>query len=337
MPMHTDRTPAWRDKYPWAPQITVCDGLLPWVAEMLPPGARLDTQLARFRDAGFDHVSLTVAAGRDTARDALARLGAIRRELAGSGLPVRFARTRDEIARARADGVLGLSFHFQTATPFEPDLDLVDGFAAAGIGRAILAYNEANAFADGCHEPRNGGLTAAGRRLVRRMDQAGMVIDLSHCGERTSLDVLDMPLSRAPVFSHSNAAALFDHERNISDAQIRRCADRGGYVGVNGVGMFLGVAGPDIPLAMARQAAHIAGVAGPDHVGLGLDFMFLDGSDYGFFHAAAGRWPRGYPPPPWDFLQPEDLGALVDALAGVGFSGAEIGAILGGTYLEKGV
>src|SRR5690606_15128052 len=140
------------------------------------------------------------------------------------------------------------------------------------------------------------------------------VVDLSHCGEHTALDALEADLGRPPVFSHSNARALHDHERNLSDAVIAAAVARGSYVGVNGVGMFLGAGAREIPAAMARHAAYLAERIGAERIGLGLDFMYLDGSDYGFYHAARDRWPRGYPPPPWDFLQPEQLGDLVAAL-----------------------
>ena len=207
-------------------------------------------------------------------------------------------------------------------------------FRELGITRAILAYNEGNVFADGCHEPRNAGLSEAGRRLIKCMDEVGMVVDLSHCGERTSFDVLEMSSARPPIFSHSNARAVFDHERNLSDTQIRSAAQRGSYIGVNGVGMFLGASTRDIPAAMARHAAHIASIAGPDRVGLGLDFMFLEGSSYDFFHRARERWPTGYPEPPWDFLQPEHFGDLVTELEKVGFGKAELTGVLGENYLR---
>jgi len=85
---------------------------------------------------------------------------------------------------------------------------------------------------------------------------------------------------------------------------------------------------------MAEHAAHVAGLIGADRVGLGLDFMFLEGSDYGFFHAARGRWPRGYPNPPWSFLQPEQFGDLVGALEAQGFGRDELPGVLGGNYLR---
>lgn len=333
--MTTRQQPAWRAQRPWLADTVVCDGLLPWANHFLPPDASLTAQLRRFWEAGgVDHVSLTAGAGNEGPVEVLARLGFLRRELAPHAAWVREARNPAEAETAKADECLSVSFHFQSATPFAPGLHLVDAFKSAGIVRAILAYNEANIFADGCHEPRNAGLSAYGWQLVARMDAVGMVVDLSHCGERTSFDAMESPLRRSPVFSHSNARALFDHERNITDAQIRACGARGGYVGINGVGMFLGAAGPDIPGRMAAHVAHVAGLIGADRVGLGLDFMFLEGSDYGFFHAARVRFPRGYPDPPWDFLQPEQFGDLVLALEAAGFSRDEMPGVLGGNYLR---
>lgn len=324
----------WRQDRPALKDAILCDGLLPWARNFLPPGARLADQLGRFYINGCDHISLTAAAGNDGPAEALARIGLLHRELAEAQEWIVIAKTLPEIRAAKEAGLLSVSIHFQSATPFAPDLDLVDAFHAAGIGRAILAYNEANIFADGCHEPRNSGLSARGRELIKRMDKVGMIVDLSHCGERTSFDALEADLARPPIFSHSNARALYDHERNISDAQIRACAQRGGYIGVNGVGMFLGAAQADIPAAMARHVAHIANIAGAERVGLGIDFMFLEDSDYAFYHGARQRWPRGYPPPPWDFFQPEQFGILVAALETAGFSADEVKGILGENYLR---
>lgn len=328
---------AWREQRPWLKDAIFCDGLLPWTAEFLPPGADLVQQLLRFHDYGCDHISLTVAAGRDTAETALARSGFLQRELRRELGHIRIALDAPSIRQAKRDGFLSVSFHFQSAVPFSSSLDLVDAFHALGVTRSILAYNEANIFADGCHEPRNAGLSSAGLRLIRRMDEVGMIVDLTHCGERTSFDVMEAGLSRPPIFSHSNARAIYDHERNITDAQIRAMAACGGYIGVNGVGMFLGVPGPELPAAMARHTAHIAGIAGAERVGLGLDFMYLEGSDYGFFHKGGERWPRGYPPPPWDFIQPEQFGVLVGELERIGFSQAEIIGLLGENYLRLAV
>ena len=332
--MPNPTVPRWRAERPWLDDTVVCDGLLPWTSMFLPLGADLAEQLRRFHANGVDHISLTAAAGTDDCVEAMRRLGSFHRELGAHAQWITIVRTDDDIRRAKSHGRLSISFHFQSATPFAADLDLVDAFHGAGVRRAILAYNEANVFADGCHEPRNAGLSALGRRLVERMDKVGMVVDMSHCGERTSLDVMEMPLRHPAIFSHSNARAIFEHERNITDDQIRCCAQRGGYIGINGVGFFLGAAGPAIPAAVARHAAHVAAIAGADRVGLGLDFMFLEGSDYLFYEQARGRWPRGYPEPPWSFLQPEQFGDLVTALENEGFSQEQMKGLLGDNYLR---
>ncbi len=320
------------ERFPWLDGHPVVDGLWPWARNFLPPEADFARQAGRFAAAGFTHVSLTAASGQETGPDALLRLGELTRQLREAGIAV--AEDAASIEAQRAAGRLSASFHFQSATPFAASLDLVDAFRLAGVGRAILAYNEANIFADGCHEPRNAGLTAAGRSLVRRMTEVGMRVDLSHCGVRTSLDVLEMGLDPPPLFSHSNVRALLDHERNLTNDQIAAAAAAGCYIGINGVGMFLGAQRDVIPEAMARHAARLAERVGAERLGLGLDFMYLDGSDYGFYHGSRARWPRGYPEPPWSFCQPEQLSELVAALERTGFDRGEIAGLLGGNHLR---
>ncbi len=322
----------WREERPWLAECIVADSTLPWTETFLPPGADLAATLARFHASGFDHVSLTAAAGRDSATAALSTLASLRAAVAAAE-HLELACDRAGLRAAKRAGRLSVSFHFQTTTPILGDLALIEPFRALGVTRALLAYNERNLAADGCHEPANAGLSALGRRAVRAMDEAGLVLDLTHCGERTSLEAIELSGQR-PLFSHSNARALFEHERNITDEQIKACAARGGWIGVNGVGFFLAEGACDIPEAMSRHLAHMADLVGPEHLGLGLDFMYLEGSDYGFYRRAPERWPRGYPPPPWDFVQPEDLADLVRALEARGFSRAEVGGILGDNYLR---
>lgn len=311
----------------------VIDGLVPWSKTFLPAGAQLSGVMERFAAAGVHHVSLTASSGFDDTRTAIARVGFIHGELRAAGVPI--ANTADEIRAYHAAGRLSAGVHFQSAVPYFPDLDSVEAFASLGVRRSILAYNQANVFADGCHEPRNAGLSAFGKRLCQRMDAAGVRIDLSHCGERTAFDALELGLSAPPFASHSNARALFDHERNISDDLIQAIGEAGGTVGVNGVGMFLGAGHLDLPAEMARHAAHIASLIGEVNVTLGSDYMFLDGSDYAFYHANAAMFPKGYPPPPWQFFAPEDFRALPRALRSAGFSAEGVRGLMGETYRAR--
>jgi len=325
--------PQWRVERPWLTDLVVCDSTLPWSATFLPSHADLGKVLRRFHASGIDHISLTAASGKDDLATALGRLTFLRQtvsQLEG----VTFAATAQDIRSAASQGLQSVSFHFQTTTPLQDNIDLVEPFVALGVVRALLAYNERNAIGDGCHEAANGGLSALGKRLISRMSQCGMTVDLSHCGERTSLDAIECSIT-APVFSHSGVRALYEHERNISDAQIRACGARGGFIGINGVGFFLGAADAALPRVMSEHAAYIAELSGVDSVGLGLDFMYLEGSDYGFFHQGRTRWPRGYPEPPWSFFQPEQMGALVGELEKRGFDRQGVRKILGENYTRS--
>lgn len=313
----------------------ICDGCLPWVAPFVPDGANLGALLRRYRAAGVRHVSITVASGAENAAEALGNIGRLRQSLEPLSSWVRpVVESREAIQSAVQAEVLSVGMHFQTATPMLADLDVASVFRDLGVTRALLAYNEANGAADGCHEPRNGGLSQLGRRLIERMNSVGMIVDLSHCGERTTFEAMDLGAER-PFFSHSNARALFDHERNITDEQIRRCAARDGYIGINGVGFFLAGEGGDLLSAMADHVIHVASLAGIDRVGLGLDFMELTGSDYRFYRAARQRWPRGYPEPPWRFVAPENIAGLREVLVRRGLSEEEISKIFGLNYLSR--
>jgi membrane dipeptidase len=98
--------------------------------------------------------------------------------------------------------------------------------------------------------------------------------------------------------------------------------------------MFLGAEGDAVPAVMAAHLAHVANIAVADRVGLRLDFMYLEDSDYGLYHNNKAQWPRGYPPPPWSILQPEQFGALVAAIKERGFNHSEMIGILGDNYLR---
>ncbi len=103
---------AWRTQRPWLEDAIFCDGLLPWTAEFLPPGADLCEQLARFHDHGCDHISLTVAAGRDGPETAMARYGFLVRELGQLGERVQIVSDAAAIRRANAERRLSIAFHF---------------------------------------------------------------------------------------------------------------------------------------------------------------------------------------------------------------------------------
>ncbi|WP_088286188.1 dipeptidase [Kineosporia sp. A_224] len=260
-----------------------------------------------------------------------------------------------DVERARASGRLAVMAHSQTSTQFGMDLDLVHELHAAGLRMTGLAYNLRTPAADGCVEETDAGLSRFGRRLVEECNDAGLVVDGSHAGVRSTLDAIEVS-GRPVVFSHNGCRALYDHPRNLTDEQLRACAARGGVVGVVAVPAFLaGTA--RIPLSvLGDHVLHAVDVAGAEHVGLGLDWF------WGFEAYAAHAWPDVDPaagggtrrprdvgdllwdpqhlPPPGAVLAVDDLPtparlpALTRHLLDRGLSEAELALVLGGSWLR---
>jgi membrane dipeptidase len=167
---------------------------------------------------------------------------------------------------------LAFMFALEGVRPVDDDLAMLRIFHALGLRSVILTHNERNLAAEGCAEPGGGGLSSFGRSLVREVDRLGMILDLVHINERSFFDALE-EYSRPVIVSHSNARAVHDHVRNLSDEQIRAVAERDGVIGLNFLGMFITARPSEATVDMlADHAAHIASVAGVRSLCLGPDY-----------------------------------------------------------------
>src|SRR6185437_1313165 len=180
------------------------------------------------------------------------------------------AREAADIERAHAEQKHGLVIDFQNTIAFGDDFDRVDLFQGLGLRMVQLTYNLQNLVGDGCTETYQGGLTYFGRELVRRLNEAKILVDVSHCAEQVGWDAMD--ISTAPVIvSHSSSKAVAYHDRGKTDELAKAVADQGGYFGVVVVPGFI----RDRPgTSMADLMAHIehlVDVCGIDHVGVGTD------------------------------------------------------------------
>ena len=290
--------------------------------------------LALWRDAGVDFLSVNV--GYDVQRwtDTIRVLAAFRRwfEAAEEFAVVGSA---SEARAARAAGRMAVAFDLEGMNALDGSLDLLHLVHSLGVRQILFAYNRNNAAGGGCHD-EDTGLTNFGRAAVREMNALGILVDCSHCGYRTTMEAME--LSRAPVvFSHSNPRSLRDHERNIRDEQALACAATGGVVGVNGIGLFLGE--DDIRTStIADHVEYLLDLVGPDHVGIGLDYFFEADVDASFQDALAGNedyWPRDqYPGGEIRCAAPSQLRELTALLLARGRSEAEVRAVLGGNFLR---
>ena len=143
-----------------------------------------------------------------------------------------------DIDRAREEGRIAMFYLFQNSTQFGRDLDNVDRLYDLGVRSSQMTYNHQNWAAAGCKELNDSGLTKFGHQLVEKMNDTGMLIDLSHAGMKTMADTI--AASKHPVIvSHSCCMALFDNERNTTDENIRAIAEKGGLFGVTQMRPFM--------------------------------------------------------------------------------------------------
>jgi len=200
---------------------------------------------------------------------AVENIAALRRRLPIEVPEIQIVSSVSEIDDAYANRKMAVTFDIEGMNALNGRLDLVQFYYDLGVRHMLFAYNRNNLAGSGCHD-EDVGLTNFGRQVVDEMSRVGMVIDCSHSGFRTTMEAMERS-SDPVIFSHSNPKALADHERNITDEQIRACAETGGVIGINGVNLFLGEKEAS-PVGVARHAAYIADLTGQENVGISLDY-----------------------------------------------------------------
>jgi membrane dipeptidase len=284
--------------------------------------------------AGFDFVSLTIAGDDCGVGEAIRLLASARRQIARADGKYVLATAADDITNAKSSGRLAVGLHLEGTRCLERDVAMIDIYYALGIRHNLIAFNLSNSAGGGCADEVDGGLTRFGRRVVDEMNRVGMVIDLSHVGYRTTLDILDR--SQEPcIISHSNPQGVWPHYRNVRDDQIRRCAAGGGVVGISGSSAYLGVETSTVE-AVFRHIDYVAQLVGADHVGLGLDFVREANTLARYIVANSDMWPpfQGRDFGGLTFLPPEKVPRLTELMLNRGYHTPDIRKILGENFLR---
>ena len=216
------------------------------------PGPEVDLNLLQeWLDFGVNYLSINVGFDVMDWQETLATLAAYRHWVQAN--TDRFVLVNDatDIERARKEKKFALSFDIEGMNALNENINMVGVYHALGVRQMLFAYNLNNAAAGGCHDCDT-GLTEFGKQVVREMNRVGMIVDCSHAAYSTTMDIM-RESSKPVVFSHSNPAAIWDHQRNITDEQIKACAATGGVIGINGMGIFLG----DNDISNATLMRHI--------------------------------------------------------------------------------
>ncbi len=233
--------------------------------------------------------------------------------------------TEGDLVRAPRLGPIGVIVGFQDSNHFRT-VDDVEWFYRRGQRISQLTYNGRNRLGSGCKVRADRGLTRFGGEVVAAMDRLGMGIDVSHCGERTSLDAIESS-TRPVLITHSNCRALVPGQpRCKSDRVIQRMARRGGVMGITVVRAF--VASGHVPTLddLLDHFDHVAHIAGVEHLGLGSD-LDADGIDPStgrprVLYAIRGLDPRGR------------VFQIADGLLARGYTSDDVRLILGGNFLR---
>jgi membrane dipeptidase len=186
--------------------------------------------------------------------------------------------TSPEQARwVAAAGEVGVVLNTQNVGgAIDGDLDKIDVLYDEGVRIFQLTYNYQNRLATGCNDPSEGGLSTFGRRAVDRINELGGIVDVSHCGKRTTLDTIEY--SDKPVaVTHATCQSVMDHYRGKSDEEIEALAAADGYMGIVTLPWFIapGVDGPTLDI-FVEHLDHAASIMGTDNVGIGTDFYPAD-------------------------------------------------------------
>jgi membrane dipeptidase len=242
----------------------------------------------------------------------------------------------EDIDRAKAKHKIAVIMGLQNADEFR-DVKDVKAFHELGLRCAQLTYNSQNLIGSGSTDRIDGGISDYGVEIIKAMNQVGMLIDVSHSGDRTTLDAIE--LSPKPIaFTHSNCRALNDHPRLKTDEAIRKLAAKGGVMGITGVRNFVKNKEPTTVEDIVDHIDHVVKLVGIEHVGIGTDSDLM-----GYDHMPPDQYKKlkaGYKSSyafrdkidTDGFNHPRKMYDLTAALVHRGYGDANIQAVLGGNF-----
>ena len=247
-----------------------------------------------------------------------------------------------DIRAAKETGRTAIFFGSQTPAPIEDDIGLVEIVHDLGARFMQLSYNNQSLLATGCYEAEDPGITRMGHEVIAEMNRVGLVIDMSHSAERSTLQAIE--ISQRPIaITHANPAFWMPALRNKSDDVLRALAQSGGMLGFSLYPHHLKDKSGCTLDSFCQMIARTADLMGAEHLGLGSD-LCQDQPDKVVEWMRTGRWTKrvdygegsasapGFPPMPDWFRDNRDFGTIETGLRAVGFDADEAAGIMGGNW-----
>lgn len=307
-------------------------------------------EVANAKASGLTAINLTVSGGGPATgafEAAVREIAKWQREMALHPDVFMQARSVADVRRAKSEKKLAFIYGFQDAVALQDDpATRLPLFHDLGVRIVQLTYNVRNLLGDGCLEPGNAGLSSLGRRIVAQLNELRILVDLSHCGQRTTADGIAAS-TRPPAITHSGCMAIASMPRNKRDEELRSMAEKGGVIGIYQM-PFLKEKGAPTQEDFLRHMEHAIDVCGEDHVGVGSDLSItpLDATpEFSAQHRQAieNRRRRGISAPGEDpevlayvedLNTPRRLEKIADLLSSRGHSSSRIEKIIGGNWLR---
>ena len=253
-------------------------------------------------------------------------------------------RSADDVRRAHAEGKTAIVFGFQNCSPIEDDIGLVEVCHQLGARFMQLSYNNQSLLATGCYEADDPGITRMGRQVIHEMNRVGLVIDMSHSAERSTLEAIE--ISERPIaITHANPASWHPALRNKSDTVLKALAESGGMLGLSLYPHHLNEGSRCTLEDFCTMIARTAEVMGMEQIGFGSD-LCQNQPDTVVAWMRNGTWTRdtdfgegsadapGFPDQPTWFRDNRDFKGIQAGMRAVGFSNTDIAKIGGGNWLS---
>ena len=302
-----------------------------------------ETAFRQLREGGVDAIHVTIAY-HESFREAVLNVSQWNRWFEQYPDLIMRGATGEDVRRAVETGRTAVFFGFQNPSPMEDDVGLIEVWHQLGIRFMQLTYNNQSLLATGCYEEDDTGLTRFGRQAVAEMNRVGMVVDMSHSGDRSTLEAIAHS-ARPIAITHANPDWWHPALRNKSDEVLRALTGAGGMLGFSMYPHHL-KDGTDCTLAsFCEMIAETASRYGADKLGIGSD-LCQDQPDSVVTWMRNGRWSKemdygegsasaaGFPAQPDWFVDNRDMPNLSAGLLAVGFSQSEMEGIMGGNWLR---